>query len=56
MISALRYLLFTASFIVAANVFADEGIDRAIARGVEFLVADQNENGSWGSARQTQRG
>lgn len=32
---------------------ADEAVDRAIAKGVEFLVADQNENGSWGSARQT---
>jgi hypothetical protein len=31
----------------------DEAVDQAIARGVGFLVADQNENGSWGSARQT---
>jgi hypothetical protein len=32
---------------------ADERIDRAIADGVGFLVADQNPNGSWGSALQT---
>lgn len=32
---------------------AEEPVDRAIAKGVGFLVADQNENGSWGSARQT---
>jgi hypothetical protein len=31
----------------------DEAVDQAIARGVGFLVADQNGNGSWGSARQT---
>lgn len=53
MISAFRPLLFLASFHVATAVSADEGIDLAIARGVEFLVADQNENGSWGSARDT---
>lgn len=32
---------------------ADERIDHAIAGGVEFLLADQNPNGSWGSAHQT---
>lgn len=32
---------------------SEEAVDRAIARGVDFLVADQNPNGSWGSARQT---
>lgn len=41
---------------------ADEGgapspiagsIDESIELGIAFLVADQNENGSWGSARQT---
>jgi hypothetical protein len=30
-----------------------EQIDTAITRGVDFLVADQNKNGSWGSATQT---
>lgn len=39
--------------VAVSPVHGDEGVDRAIARGVEFLVADQNENGSWGSARQT---
>lgn len=38
---------------VSASGRADEDIDLAIARGIGFLVADQNENGSWGSARQT---
>ena len=28
-------------------------IDSAIKRGIEFLIEDQNPNGSWGSARQT---
>jgi hypothetical protein len=28
-------------------------IDKALQRGVAFLVADQNPNGSWGSAEQT---
>ena len=32
---------------------ADERIDHAIAGGVGFLLADQNPNGSWGSAHQT---
>jgi hypothetical protein len=30
-----------------------EAIDRAIHRGVEFLLVRQNEDGSWGSARNT---
>jgi hypothetical protein len=30
-----------------------EAIDAAIKRGVDFLVTDQNENGSWGSATRT---
>ncbi|MCB1206803.1 MAG: terpene cyclase/mutase family protein [Verrucomicrobiae bacterium] len=38
---------------VPATGRADEDIDQAISRGIGFLVADQNENGSWGSARQT---
>lgn len=28
-------------------------IDACITRGVDFLIADQNENGSWGSATRT---
>jgi subtilisin family serine protease len=39
--------------LAAQSVPGDEGVDRAIAKGIGFLVADQNENGSWGSARQT---
>ena len=31
----------------------NEAIDAAIDRGVSFLLEDQNENGSWGSATQT---
>ena len=30
-----------------------KSIDEAIAAGIDFLIADQNPNGSWGSARQT---
>lgn len=30
-----------------------ETIDAAVKRGVDFLVTDQNENGSWGSATRT---
>jgi len=32
---------------------APGAIDRAIRRGAEFLIARQNPNGSWGSARRT---
>jgi len=31
----------------------DESLEKSIQDGVEFLIADQNPNGSWGSARQT---
>lgn len=30
-----------------------EELEESIRQGVEFLIADQNENGSWGSATQT---
>ncbi len=30
-----------------------QSVDEAIASGVNFLIADQNPNGSWGSAHQT---
>ncbi|GAA5123825.1 hypothetical protein JIN84_11875 [Luteolibacter yonseiensis] len=30
-----------------------EAVNTAIKRGVDFLLADQNENGSWGSATRT---
>ncbi len=33
-----------------------EAIDKAIDRGVEFLLARQNKNGSWGAARNTPGG
>lgn len=36
---------------VAAPSF--EELERSIGRGVEFLVLDQNENGSWGSPTRT---
>jgi len=32
---------------------APQAIDAALARGIAFLVADQNKDGSWGSARRT---
>ena len=28
-------------------------LERAIARGIEFLIKDQNRDGSWGSAERT---
>ena len=31
----------------------DEAIDEAIHRGIEFLLADQNSDGSWGTAERT---
>jgi len=31
----------------------DEAIDKAIHRGIEFLLADQNSDGSWGTAERT---
>src|SRR5690606_15258263 len=47
-------LLLVGGFLIfALPARAGEDIDRAIAKGVDFLVADQNEDGSWGSARQT---
>ncbi len=34
-------------------VAAEEGVDRSIERGVDYLVGAQNKDGTWGSARQT---
>jgi len=52
--SSQRILFALGGLLLAAqSVPGDEGVDRAIAKGIGFLVADQNENGSWGSARQT---
>jgi hypothetical protein len=49
-----RILFALGGLLLAARpVPGDEGVDRAIAKGIGFLVADQNDNGSWGSARQT---
>ncbi len=31
----------------------ENSVDAAIRKGVDFLLADQNKNGSWGSPRQT---
>ncbi|HBV65940.1 MAG TPA: hypothetical protein DEF45_23300, partial [Rhodopirellula sp.] len=30
-----------------------ETIEQSIQRGIDFLIADQNPNGSWGSATRT---
>lgn len=32
---------------------AESALENSISEGVEFLIADQNPNGSWGSPRQT---
>ncbi len=37
----------------AAETSPTRTLDEAIAAGIDFLVADQNPNGSWGSARRT---
>jgi len=50
-LSFLFGLLMTAS--AAEEVPLTGRIDAAITRGVDFLVADQNANGSWGSATRT---
>jgi hypothetical protein len=34
-------------------IVSRESIDASIRRGVDFLIADQNANGSWGSATRT---
>lgn len=43
-------LFFT---IVQSRADLGESIDSAITRGVDFLITDQNTNGSWGSATRT---
>jgi hypothetical protein len=55
--------IFAATLWVEIPLFADEAtlppapskaaIEKSIDHGVGFLLADQNPNGSWGSARQT---
>ena len=49
--AALAGLLLTGIPLAAAP--AREALDAAIRRGVDFLVNDQNPNGSWGSATRT---
>lgn len=60
----IRSLLPISGFaiLIASSANADERpvkpvtaaeIDAAIRRGVDFLIADQNSNGSWGSATRT---
>ncbi|MEX2579917.1 MAG: hypothetical protein WD342_12740 [Verrucomicrobiales bacterium] len=39
--------------LATAPLTARDAVDSAIARGVDFLVEDQNVDGSWGSARRT---
>ncbi len=38
---------------VPAETAREVTLEESIERGVEFLIVDQNANGSWGSARQT---
>lgn len=40
-------------FVPVAGTAGPEEIDESIRRGVDFLLEDQNKNGSWGSPRQT---
>ncbi len=53
MTSVARVFLIASGCWGFVSASAAEDIDRAIAKGVGFLVADQNSNGSWGSARDT---
>jgi hypothetical protein len=43
----------TATLAAAEPAPLSDRIDTAITRGVDFLVADQNKNGSWGGATRT---
>ncbi len=45
--------LLTCCFSGSVESADPAAIDAAIVRGVDFLIEDQNPNGSWGSARQT---
>lgn len=45
--------LLSVSAVPRAVAGSPSEIEAAIKRGVDFLVADQNENGSWGSPQQT---
>ena len=54
----MRLLIPALSLSLAAFGMAEEApllerIDKAMTRGVDFLVEDQNKNGSWGSATRT---
>ena len=59
-----RLTFLAASTLLCASVLTAEpaksstepvssSVDEAIGKGIDFLVADQNKNGSWGSPRQT---
>jgi len=41
------------SVVMGAEAPASKPLDKAIQRGVEFLLKAQNKDGSWGTARQT---
>jgi hypothetical protein len=56
---SLRNSICYASFVLLASTVSHaaevtrESIDASIRRGVDYLIARQNPNGSWGSARRT---
>lgn len=47
------FAAFACSLVSSSLRGEDSSLENAIDRGVAFLLEDQNENGSWGSARQT---
>ncbi|MCG8602291.1 MAG: terpene cyclase/mutase family protein, partial [Verrucomicrobiales bacterium] len=61
--SRIRFIAAGAALCFCLSVPADEGpsrdtpvadsVEEAIEKGIAFLIEDQNENGSWGSPRQT---
>jgi len=40
-------------WVATQQVIAADSIDVAIEKGIQFLIEDQNKDGSWGSARQS---
>jgi len=51
----LTILTFPTIALAGDDADLTDQIDASIKRGVDFLVADQNKNGSWGSATRTKR-
>ncbi|MDF1754383.1 MAG: terpene cyclase/mutase family protein [Verrucomicrobiales bacterium] len=53
MVQFIYSILIGASLVACGFAQESDDIGKSISRGVQFLVEDQNPDGSWGSARQT---